>query len=141
MTEVFDEKGELIRRRLKPSNDLFKRDRGGSSEFLDLYCSSCDAYIGTYQKDGSGNLFRLYVDRLTTPYKKYEGPFEKVDDMPKLECPDPECKSEMGAPMVYTKENRFAYRIIASIHKKKNHSGRFPPDGVEKDDLFLDLEG
>jgi len=138
--EIFDKNGEIIRKRLKSINDRFKKDRGGSSEFLDLYCSSCDAYIGTYQKDGSGNLFRLYVDRLITPYKQYSGPFEGVDDMPQLECPNPACESEMGVPMVYTKENRLAYRIIASIHKTKNHSGKFPPADVEKDDLYLNLD-
>jgi len=136
--EIFDDDGEIVRQRLKPINDSFRKDRGGSSEFLDLYCTSCDSYIGTYQKDGPGNLHRLYVDRLTTPYAEYTDLFESVKDMPTLNCPNSDCEAEIAIPMLYTKENRLAYRIISSIRKTKNHTRRYPPDSIELKDLFIE---
>lgn len=136
--ELLDEEGKLIRRRLKPISDIFRRERGGSSEFLDLYCSNCDSYIGTYQKDGSGNLFRLYVDRLQTPYEKYTAHFENIKDMEALNCPNPSCVMQIGIPMVYEKENRLAYRLVSSIRKTKNHSGKYPPESIGIEDLFIE---
>jgi hypothetical protein len=135
---IFNENGDIQRERLKPLNDSFRKDRGGSSEFLDLFCTSCDSYIGTYQKDGSGNLHRLYVDRIHTPYEQYEGPFNELKSMPALHCPNPQCDAELATPMIYTKENRLAYRIISSIRKRRNYSGKYPPEDINKEDLFVE---
>lgn len=136
--EVFNDAGEIKYTRLKSKKDRFKQDRGGSSEFLDLFCSSCNTYFATYQKDGPGNLFRLYIDRITTPYKDIVGPFSNTGNMSALKCRNPECQVEIGVPMLYDREKRLAYRITSSIHKRKNKRGTFPPVEVKKEDIFLE---
>lgn len=112
--------------RLKPINDKFKTGRGGSSYYLDLSCPVCRTYLGTYQKDGPGSLVRLYVDRLISPHPEYNREFSRINEMPKLICVNQKCRREIAVPMVYIKENRLAYRIVSSIHKSRNRSGKLP---------------
>ena len=45
-------------------NDKFKRARGGYSRMLQISCEKCNAKICKYQKDGPGNLRRMYIDRI-----------------------------------------------------------------------------
>ncbi len=61
----------------------------------------------SYQKDGPGPLLRCYLDRIhhQNIVKKSEEPF--IKNIPKLLCPS--CHVTIGMPMVYEKENRFAY--------------------------------
>lgn len=60
-----------------------------------------------YQKDGSGPLKRMYVDRMIG--------IEPTDKM--LKCP--ECDHELGLKIIYAKENRPAYRLFQSSVTKK----------------------
>ena len=44
-------------------NDAYKRSRG-TSRLLDIKCRKCENHICYYQKDGPGNLRRMYFDRV-----------------------------------------------------------------------------
>ncbi len=45
--------------------DKFRRDRGGSSRFLTIICTICKSILAQYQKDGPGELKRMYLDRIS----------------------------------------------------------------------------
>lgn len=96
----------------KIKKDKYSNARGGNSIFFEIFCSKFNKYILTYQKDGIGNLHRLYLDRIFDPIKLVE--LQKFvsskQDIPNLFCS--KCSSLIGVPMIYEKENRFAYRLI-----------------------------
>ena len=112
----------------KFKKDGYVRARGGGSEFFDIYCSLCQAHIALYQKDGSGSLIRMYLDRIFEPES-----LSKLQDFPNkhslqgLKCPD--CNTLIGVPMIYKSENRLAYRLIRGSFSKKRSSGIYPPMG------------
>jgi hypothetical protein len=96
--------------------DRYRKNRGGYSRLLNLYCRKCNRLIATYQKDGPGNLRRLYLDRISYP-KELVGlqnqPLEKIKI---LNC---KCGEMLGTPYIYKKENRKAYKLYQdSIIKK-----------------------
>jgi hypothetical protein len=91
---------------MKLKNDKFRKARGGYSRLLEISCSSCNAKLFNYQKDGPGIIKRLYVDRI---YKNVSGS--------NLKCPS--CNRLLGSLMVYEKENRPAYTIKLGTIKKK----------------------
>lgn len=87
-------------------NDKYKKARGGWSRILDIKCENCGNHICYYQKDGSGPLKRVYLDRIID--------FPKRDE--KLMCP--KCKEVLGTKITYKKENRLAYRLyVGSVTK------------------------
>lgn len=88
-------------------NDRFKKTRGGHSRWLLLRCEQCGHDFATYQKDGSGILKRLYLDRMLNGKIAAE----------KLICQN--CKTVLGVKIVYAKENRPAYRLFAGAVGKK----------------------
>lgn len=92
-------------------SDKYKKARGGPSRLLMLACQACGAGVCAYQKDGTGSLKRLYLDRIgelaTTAGKD-------------LRCPA--CDALLGTKMVYEKEQRLAYRLVPGAIKKT--SGR-----------------
>lgn len=45
-------------------NDKYKKTRGGYSRLLNISCQKCGSQICYYQKDGPGNLRRMYIDQL-----------------------------------------------------------------------------
>ena len=47
--------------------DKYKTARGTHSRLLNLFCRVCGEKILVYQKDGPGNLRRLYFDRILFP--------------------------------------------------------------------------
>lgn len=93
---------------MKLKNDHYRRTRGGTSRVLEIVCSKCDALICQYQKDGSGNLRRMYLDRM-------------VDPMVSIDKKDLRCSKEhlLGVRIVYAKENREAFRLRADSVKKR----------------------
>jgi hypothetical protein len=94
-------------------NDNFKRLRGGYSRLLDISCTKCGRHVCYYQKDGSGILKRMYIDRMLD--------FNQSDGK-QLICP--ECMEHLGNNIIYEKENRPAYRLfVGSVTKKivKSH--------------------
>lgn len=93
---------------MKLKNDKYRKTRGGYSRLLELRCSHCNAFLCLYQKDGSGVLKRLYVDRIYNP--------TKTDDK-KFICNN--CNKVIGNLGIYKKEHRPAYMLIpGSISKK-----------------------
>jgi hypothetical protein len=54
-------------KKLKPIQDQYWENRESYSQFLNIYCSKCRNYIATYQKDGPGDLMRMYLDRIHAP--------------------------------------------------------------------------
>ena len=93
-------------------NDKFTKARGGYSELLNIHCRKCDAQICTYQKDGPGDLLRMYDDRII----KSDG-FQKFVIDKKLICPS--CGKNIGPGYIYKPENRNAYALFMGAVKKK----------------------
>ncbi len=89
-------------------NDQFKNARGNYSRLLKLSCDKCDSFVCNYQKDGPGNLRRLYIDRISNPAIKISGT--------KLMC---ECGHLLGIKIIYKKEDRPAYRLFVDAVNKK----------------------
>jgi hypothetical protein len=93
---------------MKFKNDNFKRARGGSTKLLQIGCGQCGVEICTYQKDGSGTLYRMYLDRIIGPAVS----LERKD----LTCPEGHL---IAIKMIYEKESRPAFRLLpGSIVKK-----------------------
>ena len=85
-------------------NDKYKKVRGGYSRLLDISCQNC----GEYQKDGPGNLRRMYFDRIIEP---------KVSILKKeLSCQKGHL---LGVKIIYEKEKRPAFRLFVDSIKKK----------------------
>lgn len=89
-------------------NDKFRHTRGGKSRLLSLACSQCQTHFCNYQKDGPGDLKRLYLDRMLPM-----GNFSTKE----IKCSD--CKKLIGVQMIYEKENRPAIRLIPGALAKK----------------------
>jgi hypothetical protein len=101
----------------KFKNDKYKRARGTHSRLLDLFCRVCGEKILVYQKDGPGNLRRLYFDRIFSPKKWTNLESKPLNAAPILKCP--KCKEDIGTPYVYTKENRKAFKLYQDMLVKK----------------------
>lgn len=93
---------------MKLKNDKFRKTRGGYSRLLKISCEKCDSLIGLYQKDGSGNLRRMYLDRIIEPMVS----IARKD----LSCPKGHL---LGVKIIYDKEKRLAFRLFVDSVKKK----------------------
>ncbi len=96
--------------KFKFKNDSYTRRRGTPTMLL-IFCSTCNHYIMSYQKDGPGPLLRCYLDRIHHPetlQKRQYDTFNK-NESPKLECSN--CNKAIGIPIIYEKENRPAYHM------------------------------
>ena len=89
-------------------NDKYKKVRGGYSRLLEISCQKCSSVICKYQKDGPGNLRRMYFDRISEPQIS----ISRKD----LTC----FKGHLlGVKIIYEKENRPAFRLfVDSVIKK-----------------------
>jgi len=88
--------------------DKYKKVRGGYSRLLKISCQKCGEHICQYQKDGPGNLKRMYIDRIIDPKVS----ISKKD----LSCPKGHL---LGVKIIYDKEKRPAFRLfVDSIVKK-----------------------
>lgn len=95
-------------RKKRIHSDKFKTARGGPSRFLRIACQKCGAPICTYQKDGIGNLRRMYIDRIIEP---------TVSLLRKdLACP---MGHLLGIKILYIKEKRIAFRLIGGSITKR----------------------
>jgi hypothetical protein len=98
-------------------DDGYRRARGNYSRLLNLYCRACGSLVAVYQKDGPGNLRRIYFDRIYHP-KSLSGlekrPLAKVMTM---RCT--KCREELGVPYMYKKEKRKAFRLYQDALTKK----------------------
>ena len=105
-------------RLMKPENlpkFKFKRDsyarRRGTPKMLSIFCSACNNYIMSYQKDGPGPLLRCYIDRIHYPEKLEKRQHEAFNKKtaPHLVCDS--CNTVIGSPIVYESEDRPAYHM------------------------------
>lgn len=107
---------------LKMKNDMHRKKRGGRAKIFDVYCSNCDSYILTYQKDGKGRLHRLYLNRILSPEnieKKQHKHYSSIKDISNLVCDS--CNVTLAIPMLHH-DGRFAYRLIQGSFYKKKHA-------------------
>lgn len=89
-------------------NDKFRKNRGGYTRLLDVSCEKCGSSVCTYQKDGPGNLRRMYIDRIIEP--------SVVISRKDLSCPKGHL---LGVKIIYEKEKRPAFRLfVDSVIKK-----------------------
>ena len=87
------------------------------SHHLEILCGNCRAFIIRYRKEGSGQLGRIYLDRITKPSSIAKLKSTSVkSDLPPLICPD--CQNCMGLPMRH-EGGRLAYRIIKGSFRRK----------------------
>jgi hypothetical protein len=105
---------------IKLKKDCYRRSRGGNAELLSLSCTACGKLIMLYQKDGLGNLFRTYLDRIVWPPElanlDNDPNISTKQDMDNLVCPY--CNSVVGIPMLYEPEKRLAFRMRRGKFKK-----------------------
>lgn len=100
--------------------DKYSRSRGGNSALYSLSCANCGEFLLVYQKDGIGNMIRLYVDRISDCRSLAE--FQQAKrkaDLPTLKCA--KCSSIIGIPMVYESENRLAFRLMRGTFKRNHY--------------------
>ncbi len=102
-----------------PRLPKFERDsaykkRGGTAGWLLLKCGVCRIEQMFYQKDGQGNLFRLYLDRITSSDGQRPLSNLNIDNIRALNCLS--CEKIIGVPMVYKKDERprVAIRLVES---------------------------
>lgn len=97
--------------------DQYKSARGGYSRLLNIYCYKCNHLVLTYQKDGPGNIRRLYFDRIFSPDKLVNLQKENIKLVSPLKCS--KCGFIMGMPYIYEKEKRKAFRVFQDALIKK----------------------
>ncbi len=97
--------------------DKYKTARGTHSRLLNLFCRVCGEKILVYQKDGPGNLRRLYFDRIFSPSKLTNLESKPLNAVTTLRCP--KCNEDIGTPHTYKKENRKAFKVYQDILIKK----------------------
>lgn len=96
--------------------DIYKENRGGYSRFLEVLCHHCDNKILVYQKDGPGELKRMYLDRIVYPLDLAKLQTLPINKISNLVCA--KCKYIIAIPYVYQKEKRNAYRLFAGAVNK-----------------------
>ena len=89
--------------------DKYKSARGGHSRLLNVCCRKCENVVVVYQKDGPGNLRRLYLDRIFQPQEMIGLQNQNINDIAPLKCK--KCSEVLGTPYIYIKEKRKAYRL------------------------------
>lgn len=108
----------------KISRDSAYKKRGGTAKWIILSCGICKEDLSLYQKDGQGNLYRLYLDRLTST--SGERPFKYLGRVAvgNLECFA--CEETIAVPMIYQKDERprVALRLVGAGVNQNNLSGK-----------------
>ena len=88
---------------MKIKKDKYKSARGGYSRLLNIKCRRCNTHLLTYQKDGPGNLRRMYLDRIYEPKELTNLQKLPLKNIKILNCKN--CKEILGTPYTYKKEN------------------------------------
>lgn len=96
--------------------DQYKDNRGEYSRFLNIFCERCESHLFLYQKDGPGELRRMYLDRILAP----EVPKGKKE----IACKS--CGKVFGTHILYEKENRPAIRLYQGAVIKRVGKGMYP---------------
>lgn len=97
--------------------DSYRQARGDYSRFLNITCHHCDAHVLVYQKDGPGELKRMYLDRIFALEKLANLQNLPIKKVPELVCS--KCKYTLAIAYVYSKEKRNAYRLFVGAVNKK----------------------
>lgn len=93
---------------MKLANDKYRKARGGYSRLLQITCQKCGVLVCQYQKDGPGNLRRMYLDRISK---------SKISIVRKdFSCPKGHL---LGVKIIYKKENRLAFRLFVDAVIKR----------------------
>jgi hypothetical protein len=103
----------------KIKRDKFKHARTGNSRFYDIICYKCSHKILVYQKDGPGDLLRLYFDRIIEPKELANLNNLLIKDVDYLKCQ--KCQSLIASPYIYRKEKRKAFRLFKGQFLKRLH--------------------
>ena len=90
--------------------DSYWQARGKYSRRLNIRCRKCNHLICTYQKDGPGNLRRLYFDRIFSPKNLIDLHHKNLKRIISFRCAH--CKEILGVPYIYAKEKRKAFRLF-----------------------------
>lgn len=90
----------------EPIKDQYWTNRHSCSTFLNIICGKCNSKIAVYQKDGPGELKRMYVDRIreTTAFDIKNPPTDLVCNT---------CSRLIATKRIYPKENRLCYIMFA----------------------------
>ena len=96
--------------------DKWFRDRQSTYVILGIRCSRCGEEVLLYQKDGRGNLKRLYLNRILAPENiaSLQDRVESVKGLILLKC---KCGSDICIPMLH-REGRLAFRLIPGSFTK-----------------------
>jgi len=89
--------------------DKYKEVRGKYSRLLHISCQKCGSFVCFYQKDGPGNLRRMYIDRISTNKVPITTPKN-------FACPQGHI---LGIRIIYEKEERPAFRLFVDSVLKK----------------------
>lgn len=126
-------------------DDQYTRHRGSINEsnLLTIFCTNCQEYLMTYQKDGPGRLLRCYLDRI------HDSTFKNLDEK-KLECST--CNTVVGYSIVYEKiyyinkieekEKRTAYKMLEgkfffqNTATEKKIRERYADESTDKDRAY-----
>jgi len=110
-------------REFKLRRDRFMSSRGGTSAFYNIYCARCRQWLLLYQKDGKGNLFRLYLDRIHAPENlaMLHHSVGGSAKFPGLACS--QCNTSIGVSMIYKREDRPAFRLIPGTIVRQKSDG------------------
>jgi len=104
----------------KFKDDAHSKKRGGYSTLLEIYCAECSTFLFYYQKDGDGDLFRCYLNRILGPEPfsllQQDPQIKEISDMPMLTCPT--CNTCIGSPMRHS-DNRLAFNMNANQFVQK----------------------
>ena len=106
----------------KLKNDQYRRKRGGQAVFLDICCTNCGSLLLVYQKDGTGQLHRCYLNRIFYPPAleslQHNKQIRIPNDFKPLRCEG--CKQLIASPMLHH-EGRLALRLIPGTYAKRKH--------------------
>ncbi|MEP5338118.1 MAG: hypothetical protein ABJL44_15445 [Algibacter sp.] len=105
---------------MKIRKDRYYRVRGATTQLYWISCTKCKEKICIYQKDGKGNLFRLYADRLIVLLNGIKLKDEKGNTKKNLVC---SCMNVLAVLMYYKRESRMAYRLIKGRIIKSKYYG------------------
>lgn len=96
-------------KRIKLKRDRYRKSRGGYARFLKIRCAKCRFPVAIYQKDGSGILKRMYIDRIFDQKGCFTGEI--------FVCG--KCREVLGVRTIYKKEKRPAVCLFeASVMKE-----------------------
>lgn len=92
--------------------DSSYKKRGGTAQWMAIKCKCCSKLLCLYQKDGSGNLYRLYADRISDLDGNRLSQEIDIHYTGNLGCPS--CRTIFAISMVYKKDirPRLAFRIV-----------------------------